>query len=198
MPYPEWPAHIAPKQIRWQLAHNSNSFTSPFTQVKQSINRPGTKWIAELEFSLLNIQDEDTLAAFTDDMQGQAHAVKLFDHARPGVRPLGSPVVAAANQTGRSLQTRGWAPSATVLKKGQLFNIGHELKRARQDILSDASGNALLKFNPPLRKSPALNTGIGTERPYMLATLQQNGVTFSRVPGIYSACSIKFMEAIYK
>ncbi|MEH6478336.1 MAG: hypothetical protein V7727_21775 [Sneathiella sp.] len=71
----------------------------------------------------------------------------------------GVPVVAGADQKGKSLITSGWTVSTTnILRKGDCISLGTgestRLHKVLTDTDSDVSGNATLDIWPQLRSSP--------------------------------------------
>jgi len=59
---------------------------------------------------------------------------------------------------GNTIYTSGWTPNITnVLKIGDYFQLGSELKMITSNINSDGSGNATLEFEPPMRSSSIAN-----------------------------------------
>lgn len=69
------------------------------------------------------------------------------------------PVVAGANQLGRSLNVDGLTPGAAILNAGEYFHVVaagvKELKMLTADVVSDGGGAATLSFEPALRNAPA-------------------------------------------
>jgi len=59
--------------------------------------------------------------------------------------------------TGNSITTSGWDPSETdVLLPGDYIEIeGSELKIVTSSVSSDANGEAIINFDPPIRTSPS-------------------------------------------
>lgn len=195
--YPSINDVIAPTKVTWGLEHNTFSYRS-FSNVSQSVSMPGARWLGRMSFDFSDEEEATNLELFIDQLEGKAGRFRVFNPRYKTYPEVGTPNVNAANQTGTVLTTQGWLPDRLVLRKGQHFNIGHELKRAKQDVYSDATGVASLKFYPRIRIAPALNEKIVTSKPYMLATLGADYNPVDTDENLASSLSIDFMEAIYE
>lgn len=150
-------------------------------------------------FPTLQDYQARVLSAFLNGLQGRAGICKVFDDNNIGKPALGVPAVMGDGQTGRSLLSTGWVPNTMVMNIGDTFTVGDEYKECSEEIWSDINGNATLKFNPPLRRSPANSASIEVERPYILAQLDMDGVARSNANMHYSEFDeLKFREFIYK
>lgn len=199
MAYREFPAELVPNENSLLLTYPSFGFTSAFTGVQQNVVHPGARWTLEMTFTSLNGYRKNMLSAFLNGMYGRVEAVKVFDHANEGRPPLGSPAVSGTGQTGRKLLTSGWLPNQKVLEIGNQFTVNNELKEVSADAWSDENGFCTIEFNPPLRKSPPNSAELETENPYMIATLDMDGVVRTNSPaGFASFETITFKEAIYR
>ena len=121
--------------------------------------------------------------------------------ATPRGSASGSPVVDGANQSGLTLDTRGWTANATgVLLPGDYIQIGTgsgaRLYKAMTQVDADGSGHATIDIWPNLRDSPTdgqsliLNDTVGQFR------LTSNRTPWTiRPPGFYDI-RFKAKEAI--
>lgn len=117
---------------------------------------------------------------------------QIWTHGNPA--DIVTPTVNGASQTGRSLITDGWPSSVKVLEDGDFVTVNDQLLQITSDIYSDASGNATLAFEPPLRTSPADNASIEYETPYALMMLEEIPGWTHDVGPVYGL-SITFREA---
>lgn len=199
MTYRQFPSQLIPNENVMYLSQPSFSFTSAFTGVNQNVSMPAARWTLEMNFTPLVGQKKRILSAFINSLGGRVEAVKVFDHAREGKPAMGAPAVSGDDQLGRKLLTSGWIPNKKVLEIGDLFTVNDELKEVEQDCWADMNGFATIDFNPPLRKSPPNSAALETEKPYMLATLDGDGVKLTNSPaGFGQFETVVFMEAIYK
>lgn len=76
-----------------------------------------------------------------------------------------APVVKGGSQTGKSLLCDGVSLSTDVLKEGDYFQVGSELKIATADASSDGNGDITINFEPKLRTSPADNATLDIQTP---------------------------------
>ncbi|ARZ01308.1 hypothetical protein AXW38_09870 [Yersinia ruckeri] len=192
----DWPMAIAPSDMRIQLLSNSKIFQSPFSGASQTVSAPGSRWVMTLNFK--NLQDDKArvLEALVADLDGVAGRVRLWDFARGGRSPAGTPVVSQAEQRGKMLATRGWLPNRLVLLKGDYITVNDELKKITQEVRSDLSGQAVICFSPQLRWPPAAGAPIECRKPTGLFRLiDEKQGDFSRIPGIFHSVSLQFTEA---
>lgn len=188
---------VAPTSVQWGLQFNTFSSTS-FANVTQAVSHPGAIWKGQMNFELTSDTERVDLEIFLEELEGSAGRFKVFNPVYETYPAQGTPIVGQSNQSGKSLYTSGWLPNRRVLRKGQCFTINHELKRASEDVYSDAHGVTTLKFNPRLRVIPKVSTPIEVSEPYMLATLNSdyNPVDFDAQ--LNGTITLEFTEAIYE
>lgn len=197
--YRQWPDELIPATNTMILTQPSWGFTSMFTGVQQNVIHPGAYWTIEMTFPDLEGRKKRIMSAFVNGMQGRVETIKVFDHSREGRPAMGNPTVSGDGQYGRVLMTGGWLKGQRVLQIGDYITVNNELKEISQDIWADDEGFAILKFNPPLRKQPANGEKIETERPYLLATMQSDGIKVTNSPCDFGSFeTIVLKEAIYK
>ena len=116
---------------------------------------------------------------------------------------LGSGVIGrvnGSNQTGRTLNTDGWPVSTTVLVAGQFVTINDptalrpQLLQLTENITSNASGQAVITFEPPIRVSPADNVAIEYKNPFCLMYLVEEP-TLSVETGYVYSLSLNLRES---
>ena len=166
----------------FSLQSNTRIFESTLTRDTQTVVTPGSRWAIGLVFKNLNAEEQRKMLSFFAQCQGMAGRFLLYDHARPYPRgtATGTPLINGADQTGRTLATDGWSISSNVLLEGDYFSVvtpkGRELKIITEDIASDASGEADLKFSPALRNPPSDNAAITTDKPQAVFRLTRDDV----------------------
>ena len=79
--------------------------------------------------------------------------------------------VNGSGQIGTIINVDGFSASATILKPGDLFQIETQLYMVLLDVVTNASGQATICFEPAIRISPANNAIVITTRPKMVARL---------------------------
>jgi hypothetical protein len=112
---------------------------------------------------------------------------------------LGTPVVYGAGQSGGSLVTSGWSPSAYAFKAGDLFHydttLGRTLHMVLDDIEADAFGRATLTIEPPIRTAPANAAALTIVNPSCVMRLKDNqagAVSFQ--PGRWGRGALSMIE----
>lgn len=145
--------------LEWRLMTVTESFASPETGHEQTAELPGVaRWMATMTISDVTREEAVELEAHLVELLGPAGRFYLGNPARAIPRGVatGTPVVDGAANYGGALATRGWTPNvAGILKRGDYFAVGNEVKMLRADANSDALGKATLLFRPNLRNVPA-------------------------------------------
>lgn len=194
-----WPAlsRAAPRVLRWTLASNTMTFTSPLSGSVQSVEFPGARWRTSFVMENLTEADAALLQATLVQLRGQANRLLLHNFARPIPRgtATGTPLVKGASQTGTALDTDGWTAGITALKTGDYFGVNGELKMVIADAVADGSGNATLSFEPPLRSAPADNAVITVNKPLAIFMLANKESNWDTVPCQITTIPIDLVEA---
>jgi hypothetical protein len=173
------PAAPLPASCRFGLISNTQVFASPLSGAAQTLEMPGARWFMRWKLPPMNEAEAAPWKAFLAKLRGQAGRFYGYDpiHVRQGTGG-GTPLVNGASQTGASLATDGWTPSATVLKAGDYFAFDtpdgrRELKVAAADVTADGAGAATVTFEPPIRVSPADNASILLTQPACVMMLRE-------------------------
>lgn len=190
-----WPNGLLPNTFKWSLKSNGTSFTSPFTGSTQTVRWVGSAWKCSITMPSLDELEAIAMEALIFELDGIAGRVKLWDFGRTPNVVRGTPRINGANQLGTTVNTDGWTPSVKVLKKGDYFTVGNELKYVLADVTSNASGQASVKFAPQLRVAPADNALLEVAKPYAIFRLvdDENGV--DRKPAFDNGFTLEFVEA---
>ena len=184
-----FPSSVSPSSIEWGIKSNTQSFTSPLNSSTQTLELPGAHWYATLNFTNLNAEKGRILSAFLAQLRGSSGRFYLYDSAFSTPRGVatGTPLVKGASQTGSSLVTDGWTTSVTgILLAGDYIEVNSELKIVVADVDSDASGNATLSIEPPLRNSPSDNAPLTMTNPKTIMRLVDDNQTKRSSTSIYS------------
>ena len=171
---------IRPTSSRWRLVTNTQTHISPLSGKQQTLELPGAKWEAELTFANLSVENGREIFGFLASLRGPSITFNLHDHSLEAPRGIGTgtPLVNGADQTGNTLITDGWTISQTgIMKRGDYFQVGTELKMITADADSDGSGNATLTFESPLRAAPSNNATITVASPKALMMLKDDKQT---------------------
>ena len=168
MPTLTMPAAPGFRASGFGLIANTRTFRSPLDGTVRTLEMTGARWQAKYELPPMTHAQAAAWTAFLTDLQGNAGRFYGFDpDARaPRGSALGSPRVAGAGQSGKSLFLDGWTELETgLLLPGDYFEVNGELKLVTAQADSDSAGEALVAFTPPLRASPADNAIVIVDHP---------------------------------
>lgn len=189
---------IKPDAAQLGAAFNVQSFSSQLSGSKQFKELPGSRWGGQLTWSNRQGLEARTLSAQLLSLRGMIGDFRITppDHEGLGTA-LGSGVVNGAGQTGDSIVTDGWVANQPILLEiGDYIEINGELKKVTERAASNGSGQSTIKFQPPIRKSPANNSAVITIEPKVTVRLTKpfNPASLS-APVIY-AMSVDVEEVV--
>lgn len=193
------PLSTAFSSALWGLQTNTQVWENPFTRTHQTKELPGTRWVATYTYVPQKRKERAEVEAFLAKLRGSSGRFYAFNPINQGLMGVGgdNPKVAGADQVGNTLFTDGWANSATVMEVGDEFQVGNELKRVVEPVLSDGFGNAVIVFEPPLRQPPADNAPIVTERPKCIMRLvDDNQVSINQGTAGFAEITFSAVEVI--
>jgi len=194
-----WPTALRPSEMVWRPVPNTAKFVSPFSGKVKTQEFPGSKWMATLIYEDWRRHEMQAYEAFLVSLRGSAGRFYLWNHARetPLGIATGTPLVNGAGQEGASLMTDGWTPNqAGILLGGDYIGVNDELKMVVDDADTDATGQATLSFEPPLRASPPDNDPVILTRPtarFLLVDDEQAAFSYK---GPLGSFTIDVMEDI--
>lgn len=159
-----YPLTIPDDVIQEMVLRPSNivgASTSPWTGEQQVQGHPGEFWVAEVFVPRRTLEESAQWRAFITALRGRFGTFLMGDKvkAQPSGANAGTPVVDGADQTGFTLDTRGWDADVTgVLLEGDYIQLGtgssSRLYVLTEDASSDGAGEATLSIWPRLRSSP--------------------------------------------
>jgi len=167
-----FPSTPKPNGMTWRLVMPSQTNVSDWTGRRQTIASGRGWW--ECQFSLPPIVTKTRVnvwRAFIAKCRGRANDFQIPVDPTPQSAAVATPLVNGAAQTGRTLNTDGWPVSSTVLFAGEFVTINNQLLQLTENVTSNASGVAVLTFEPPVRAAPADNAAIEFKNPYCLMYL---------------------------
>lgn len=137
---------------------------------RQASSRGAHQWQIDLAFPPM---DRDTFSPIWSFLVSQRGQLGTFEWAfwkadstdlglGPRGQPLGSPVVDGADQSGRTLATRGWRPNAHVLRRGDFLRLPSSRKvyMVTAEAISDATGRVSVAIEPALVTSPTASESL--------------------------------------
>ena len=183
---------------QWRLTQPSQTNKSEWTGSRQTLASNRGWW--ECNYSLPAIVGDvnfEPWAAFLVEAEGSVNDFYVTAKAKPQSTLSGYTVrVNGAGQTGRTIDTDGWPPNRTVLRKGQLltFKAIDQMVRLTADVVSDGAGEATVSFNAPVRVAPADNEEIEWKRPYVKMYMVEQPF-YSEEAGEVHTLSFTLMES---
>ena len=168
-----------PSRIRLKYKASIANTQNPYNYRVLNYIHDGQIWLADVDLPTLTPDQAGAWEAFLASLNGTEGTFWLYDTSRP--EPMGvlggSPVIDGDDQTGQSINTRGWSVSTQgVLKMGDPIQIGNFYHKVLTDVDSDASGNATIDIFPKLRQVSEDDQPIITSTPKGLFTLNENSV----------------------
>ncbi|PVY81053.1 hypothetical protein C7414_102381 [Cupriavidus alkaliphilus] len=202
----DWPVDLTPSKATWGLQSNTETFVSPLNRSTQTVERPGARWKATLEFPHMERDKRRRLEGFLAGLGGMAGRFFLWPHTAPvadlAAVPVdetmslnflnqiyqvnGNVVVDGTVTDFKALPTKYWPPNTLVLKAGEYLAAGGELKMATADVYSDLNGWALVPIAPAFRKAPPNLSVVTLTRPTTTMMLSSDEYGVAVMPGFIS------------
>ena len=206
MPTIDWPSNLTPSKATWGLQSNTETFSSPLNRSVQTVERPGARWKATLEFPHMERDKRRRLEGFLAGLGGMAGRVFLWPHTAPVADLAAAPVdgtmmldfVAQSYQVNgnvvvngslsnfKQLPTKYWPASTLVLKAGEYLEVGGELKMITADVVSDSNGLATIPVAPAFRNAPANLAVVTLNKPKTTMMLASDEYAVPVMPGFIS------------
>lgn len=168
---------------------------SELTGARQAVDAGYGWWEATLTVANMRMDDAREWLLFFGRCRGSVNSFRVPATAR---EQHSGTFTVRANGTGSgySLATDGWPANASILKAGDLVTVGEQLMRLDADVTANASGQATLQFQSPLRGTVADNTVVETRNPWLLASLPENSpMMFHDLADIQPGFAFDVMEA---
>lgn len=160
------PTSVTPDSVTMLMGNANSVGESPYTAKTQVYQYDGDWWGIEVSYPVLTREEAAVVMGFLASLRGRQGTFlwgpTLF--ASPQGAAGGTPRVNGASQTGYSIATDGWTPSAIALKAGDFFEIDSTLYMAVADATANGSGAVTIDIWPSLR-GHADNAVIVTESP---------------------------------
>lgn len=195
MPTITFPATPKPQSMSWRLVMPSQTNISEWTGRRQTVASNRGWW--ECQFTLPPLVGGTRVnpwRSFVVQARGQVNDFQVPVDPTAQSAVVATPLINGAGQTGRSLASDGWPVSSTVLQAGQFVTINNQLLQLTANVVSNASGQATLTFEPPIRVSPADNAAIEFKNPYCLMYMLEEP-TISVEAGYVYSLSLNLRES---
>lgn len=206
MPTIDWPVDLTPSKATWGLQSNTETFTSPLSRAVQTVERPGARWKATLEFPHMGPEKRRKLEGFLAGLGGMAGRFFLWPHTAPvadiaavpsdatmvldfvsqSYQVNGNIVVNGSLSNFKLLPTKYWPANTLVLKAGEYLEAGGELKMVTADAYSDGAGLATIPVAPAFRRPPVNLSVVTLSKPKTTMMLGSDEYAVPVVPGFIS------------
>jgi hypothetical protein len=159
------------KVDKLQLLRAGVRLRSRYTGKRQAINFPFSCWVFEGTLIPMEGVDAGQWRGFLLGLDGLKNTFRLPVPGSPA--PLsgytGNLTVGVGGIAARatSLPVSGGTASALVLRRGDYFNLGDELKMAMADVTLDGSGTGTVSFQPPARAAHAAGATVKLQAPHI-------------------------------
>lgn len=139
-----------------------------FSNVESVSKKAGDLWDVTLNFAFLTHAQARVLRAALVQLKGQVNRITISDtaHSNQGAWD-GTPVVDGANQYGSVLNVKGFSTlSGVVAVTGDRFTLNGRLHELTEDAVSNAEGQATLRFQPEILWLTTDAAPLTTTKPY--------------------------------
>lgn len=143
----------------------SEDFTSSFNGKRQVAKKAFDVWNFEGELVPLDPADAGSVKSFLMKLAGRVNTFKLkiAGSRYPVSNYQGANGLSySPGQSGVGANFDGFPVNTTILKEGDYFNIGNELKVATADSITNNNGELVVYFMPPLRSLTVNNVTVMT------------------------------------
>lgn len=181
-PTVETPCRITPRKLSAVGVGES-----PYTFSQETFSHPGERWAADVKWPPMSRAAAETVIAFLLALNGREGTFLMrmdFKNSTPrGTWAGTAPLVAGANQTGRTLRVDGLAAGVTA-KAGDWFSLGSGTSTRLHKVVVDTAvlGSPLemdLDIVPALREAPADNAALTLASPQGVFRLTTNQTEWS-------------------
>ncbi len=186
------------KVDKLQLLRAGLALRSRYTGKRQTINFPFALWVFEGKLIPMDGADANDWRRFLIALEGVKNTFRLPVPGSP--TPLSGYAANATIGTGGVAARATTAPivgdgSVTILKAGDYFNIGDELKVAMADCVLTA-GTGTVSFQPPTRKAYVATQAVTILNPFIyLALADAEGASWALERPVRHGIKLICMEA---
>lgn len=193
-----YPTSPAPRDVTLRSVQPTLVSTAHSLQ-QQVRSRGGQRWAVRLDYAALTRAQWAPLFGFAMAQRGQYESFQLVlpVFAVPQGTWAGTPAVAGAGQSGRSVALDGFTAGATV-KAGDLCQFaGHaKVYMATADATADGAGALTLAIEPALMATPADDAAVTSSDVAFTVAFATDLREAAMVPGKLLALSVELVERI--
>lgn len=165
------------KVDKLQLLRAGVALRSRYTGKRQTVNFPFAMWIFQGTLIPMDGVDAGEWRAFLLSLEGQKNTFRLPVPGSP--KPLsgytGNATVGSGGVAARAKSMQMVAPANTlILRKGDYFNVGDELKMSDSNVSTNGSGIATVSFQPAMRRAFVAGTAVTIQNPFIYLAADDN------------------------
>lgn len=188
------------KVDKLQLLRSGMTLRSRYTGKRQHINFPFSLWIFEGKLIPMEGLDAGEWRSFLTSLEGQKNTFRLPvpGSAKPLSGFTGNAVIGTG---GVAVRAKSMLVSATantlILRKGDYFNVGDELKMSDVNVTTNGSGVASVSFQPAMRAARAAGFAVQIQNPFIyLAAAEDDSGSWALEKPTKHGFKLKCAEAI--
>jgi hypothetical protein len=178
---------------------------SPFDGTEQVLEMPGARWMAELRFVNLPLDQWRVLHGFVANLGGRAGRFYWGPTRWAPRRGTRGGAVTITGAAGKVIATTGWAPGGVAYAVrvgdyvGYVDGNGRDVMHlVTEDVFTDGAGSGGILLAPAVRRPPPVGTALNytTPRAIWRLTSDENPFEFTGGPA-KGAVSLRIEEALF-
>jgi hypothetical protein len=174
----------APRDQRLTITRKQSATESTFTFATQVVHA-ASQWQLEWAWPAMRHVTAEAVSAWLDSLNGQVGTFTYYPYQSSYSALSGRSLAGTASPYATTLVATGWAGgAATTLRAGQYFQLGAQLlKIVTANATADANGQVTINFQPELRSTFNVGTGINFANPCGIFRLNSSdGAGFTLTP----------------
>lgn len=190
-----FPSSPKPQSMTWRLMMPTQANISGWTGKRQVVASGRGWWECQIQLPpIVGTSNINDWRAFVASARGTANDFNVPVDPTAQSALANTVLTAGVDQIGRNIVTDGWPISTTVLQAGQYVTINNQLLQVVSDVTSNASGEATISIEPPVRQPVSDNSSVEYKNPYCKMYLVEEP-TLSVEAGYVYSLSLNMRES---
>ncbi|CCN69791.1 hypothetical protein [Vibrio nigripulchritudo] len=167
---------LIPVESNFEMVRQERDFKSAFTGASQTASSPTSFWEFELIFQNLRQEQANELIARLWSLRGTQGRFLLFDWSSPKAMGIGGSytTVVGANHLPGQVTIQNVPVGKVVAKPGDYVCVNGELKGLLNEVMGDAFGKAIVRFEPWARTRVKGGESVTFDKPTGVFQLEPN------------------------